>query len=145
MRNLTNPRTVLLSTLAAVVLAGGLLSHRPSPVSTAHADDGVVHLRLLSTAPAADTVLAASPAEVRLVFSEPPQMGGTTVRLVNAAEELVASTDAAADPEDAKEVFIRPESPLPAGTYTVMWRVIAQDGHTQRGEFAFRVGSPAEA
>ncbi len=103
--------------------------------------DEAPHLRLERTSPAADTTVASSPAEIRLFFSEPPQMSGTTVRLANAAEELVETTAAAADAEDPKEVFIRPASPLPAGSYTVHWRVIAQDGHTQRGSFDFRVGT----
>ncbi|TVP45414.1 MAG: copper resistance protein CopC [Gemmatimonadales bacterium] len=105
------------------------------------AEGSAPHLRLLSSSPQADTVVGTAPAEIRLVFSEPPQMRGTTVRLVNASEELVATSSAAADPEDARQVFIRPESTLPAGSYTVMWRVIAQDGHTQRGDFDFSVGS----
>jgi len=99
------------------------------------------HLRLVATQPAADTVLASAPEEIRLFFSEAPQMRGTTVRLVNAAEELVPTTAAAADPEDGRQVFIRPTAGLAAGIYTVQWRVIAQDGHTQRGDFGFRIGS----
>jgi methionine-rich copper-binding protein CopC len=99
------------------------------------------HLRLVATQPAADTVLASAPEEIRLFFSEAPQMRGTTVRLVNAAEELVATTAAAADPEDGRQVLIRPTAGLAAGIYTVQWRVIAQDGHTQRGDFGFRIGS----
>jgi len=111
---------------------------------TPAAEGSAPHLRLLSTAPAADTVVGTAPAEIRLVFSESPQMRGTTVRLVNAAEELVETSSAAADPDDTRQVIIRPEATLPAGSYTVMWRVIAQDGHTQRGDFEFRVGSSGE-
>jgi len=144
MRHLIRSKSLRLSALAALVLGSGILAARIAPVTAAQADDTVPHLRLLSTAPAADTVVSASPAEIRLFFSEPPQMRGTTVRLVNAAEELVATTSAEADAEDPKEVFIRPESPLAAGSYTVIWRVIAQDGHTQRGDFSFPVGSPAD-
>jgi len=110
-----------------------------TPAAEGHAP----HLRLLSTSPAADTVVASSPDTIRLQFSEAPQMRGTSVRLTNAANDLVATTDAAADPEDAAELFIRPASPLAPGAYTVHWRVIAQDGHTQRGEFGFRVGGTA--
>jgi copper resistance protein C len=103
--------------------------------------DEAPHLRLERSSPAADTTVATSPPEIRLFFSEAPQMTGTTVRLANAAEELVETTAAAADREDPKQVFIRPVAPLAAGSYTVHWRVIAQDGHTQRGSFDFRVGT----
>jgi len=107
-------------------------------VSAAHADD-LPHLRLNSTQPAADASVTESPAEIRLYFSEPPQMHGTSVRLADSAGELVATTEAVADDGDARQVFIIPEGALDPGAYTVHWRVIAQDGHAQRGEFGFRV------
>jgi methionine-rich copper-binding protein CopC len=119
--------------LAATIVAG------IGAGNEVHADP-VPHLRLVSTAPAADTVVAESPAEIRLFFSEAPQMRGTTVRLADAAEALVASSEVAADGEDPRQLFIRPSEPLGSGLYTVHWRVIAQDGHTQRGTFEFRVG-----
>ncbi len=121
--------------LFALFLAAGL-----APQADASADE-VPHLRLVSTSPAADTIVAESPSEIRLFFSEPPQMQGTTVRVADASEALVASTAVAADGDDPRQVYIRPVAALGAGSYTVHWRVIAQDGHTQRGSFGFRVGS----
>lgn len=117
-------------------LVGATLA--PAAESTLLAD-APPHLRLVSTSPAADTTLTSSPSEIRLNFSEPPQMRGTTVRLADASEALVPSTDAAADEDDRSQVIIRPEAPLAPGRYTVHWRVIAQDGHTQRGSFDFTV------
>lgn len=107
-------------------------------VTTAHADE-IVHLRLNSTQPEADAAVAESPAEIRLFYSEPPQMQGTSVRLANAEGEQVPASEATADAEDPREVFIVPDEPLAPGTYTVHWRTIAQDGHAQRGDFSFRV------
>lgn len=145
MRRALTPRTLLFSTLAGLVLVGGMLSDRFVPVGEALADDGVPHLRLVATSPAADSAVAGSPAEIRLFFSEAPRLRGTTIRLTRGADELVESTEAAADPEDAKELFIRPASPLAPGAYTVHWRVIAEDGHTQRGTFEFRVTAATSA
>lgn len=105
-------------------------------------DHGWTHLRLNATAPAADTVVTEPPAEVRLWFSEPPQMRGTSVRLADGGGELVPTTDAVADEEDPSQVFIRPLDVLGPGEYTVHWRVIAQDGHAQNGTFGFELGSP---
>jgi methionine-rich copper-binding protein CopC len=122
--------------LVVLVLLGGAWL---SPA----AEGSPPHLRLVSTSPAADSVVAASPDTIRLHFSEAPQLRGSTVRLTNAANELVASTDVAAHPEDPTELFICPGATLAPGVYTVHWRVIAQDGHTQRGEFGFRVGDTA--
>ena len=135
------------SILALVLLAGGALVVMAAPVADAADHDlraagpEAPHLTLVRTSPATDTTLAQGPAEIRLWFSEEPQMRGTSVRLTRGEDELVPSTDAAADAEDPKQVFIRPSTPLAAGSYMVHWRVIAQDGHTQRGTFSFRVGS----
>jgi copper resistance protein C len=98
-----------------------------------------LHLRLERTEPAGDEVVTEAPAEIRLFFSEAPQMRGTTVRLADAAGELVATTGATADEDDPREVYIRPDGELADGPYTVHWRVIAQDGHAQNGTFEFRV------
>ena len=98
-----------------------------------------VHLELRGSDPAADTTLAGSPEEVRLFFSEPPQMSGTTVRLADGGGALVATSEAEAQVDDPRQVFITIHDPLAAGTYTVHWRVIAQDGHAQNGDFSFSI------
>ena len=132
-----------LATLVPVALLGAVAfatlgPTAPDLVPTAHADE-IVHLRLNSTQPEADAAVAESPTEIRLFYSEPPQMHGTSVRLADSEGELVATTEATADAEDPREVFIVPDEPLAPGTYTVHWRTIAQDGHAQRGDFSFRV------
>ncbi len=126
-----------LAVVAALALAawGAAASVLAEP---AHADE-IIHLRLNSTQPEADAAVSESPAEIRLFYSEPPQMHGTSVRLADAEGELVPASEATADSDDAREVFIVPDEPLAPGTYTVHWRTIAQDGHAQRGDFTFRV------
>jgi copper resistance protein C len=137
-----------LRSIPALALALGLLLAGAPPSSAAPeagalhlmSDPGTaLHLRLDSTEPAAGTVLPASPSEIRLFFSERPQMDGTSVRLADAGGELVATTEAVADDADARQVFIVPQDSLAPGAYTVHWRVIAQDGHAQRGDFDFEV------
>jgi copper resistance protein C len=134
-------RIALLTALALTVIIAPTLASASLKDTTGQAE--IPHLRLVSSSPAADTTLAQSPAEIRLFFSEPPQMRGTSVRLADAGDNLVASSDAAADSEDARQVWIAPEAPLAPGRYTVHWRVIAEDGHTQRGSFSFQVGGAA--
>lgn len=126
MLSIRNPALSRLAFLAAAVLI--LL---PLPV--------LAHISLVRTAPEAAATLSASPAEIRLWFSESPQMRGTSVRLADAAGELVATTPAAPDGSDPRQVFTRPETVLAPGSYTVHWRAIAQDGHAANGRFEFRV------
>lgn len=120
-------KPLLPALLALVLLVPGLASV------------DVPHLQLLRAEPAADTVLAESPAEIRLFFSEEPQMTGTTVRLADSDDELVPSSDAAPDTVDARQVVIVPVEPVPPGAYTVYWRAISQDGHAVRGDFGFQI------
>jgi copper resistance protein C len=126
--------------LAFLISAGAAPALTISEVQGA--EDGALHLRLTATSPAADTVVTEPPEEVRLWFSEPPQMGGTAVRLADADGDLVSTSDAVADDEDPRQVFIRPREPLGSGEYTVHWRAIAQDGHAQNGTFGFEFRSP---
>lgn len=97
------------------------------------------HLRLIRSQPASDTTIAQSPEEIRLFFSEAPQIPGSTVRLTAGSDRLMETTETAADDDSPGQLFIRPTNSLSAGLYTVHWRVMAQDGHAQRGSFEFRI------
>lgn len=109
--------------------------------SRAPAAEPAVHLQLDRSHPAPDTTLA-SPAEIRLWFSQVPQASATSLRLIRDGSPVAAVGDLAADPEDGK-VFAAPvEETLPAGAYTVSWRTMAADGHVVRGEFTFTVQAP---
>ncbi|TVP80260.1 MAG: copper resistance protein CopC [Gemmatimonadales bacterium] len=136
------PASVVVRAAAAalfVAALGALLLAGTGTADLSAADR--LHLELRDSDPKADSTIVEAPSEVRLFFSEPPQMHGTSVRLVTEDEELVETTDAVADEEDPRQVFITPgeDVTLEDGTYTVMWRVIAQDGHAQRGEFVFHL------
>lgn len=131
----------VLTALALLVAAPGFWSLASAGELDPEADVQSVHLELRSTVPAADSTVTEGPTEVRLIFSEPPQMDGTRVRIVDSREELIPSSDVTADEEDPKEVFIQFEARLPADEYTVFWRTIAQDGHAQNGTFQFQVAA----
>lgn len=65
------------------------------------------HISLLRSAPAADTVLTQSPAEIRLWFSGVPREGTTSLQLLEVSEEpaSVHLTDVAPNPDDATIQF----------------------------------------
>lgn len=99
------------------------------------------HLTLDHALPGPDSVMATPVTEVRLHFSEPPQMRATSVRVVDASRSLVTTSPPSAFEGDERQVFVTIESPLAPGAYTVQWRVMALDGHVQRGDYSFRVAS----
>jgi len=97
------------------------------------------HLTLDHALPGPDSVVTSDVSEVRLFFSEPPQMRATSIRVVDASRTLMTSSPPSAYEGDERQVYVSMQAPLPSGSYVVQWRVMAQDGHVQRGDFSFRV------
>ena len=124
-----NRRRVLALAVVAAAFVPGLLAARPA----------YWHITMDRSAPADGEKVATQVTEIRLFFSGAPLMRGASVRVVNSARSLMRSSPPAADAEDPKEVFVTMNPPLPAGTYVIQWRCIADDGHVMRGDFTFEV------
>lgn len=77
--------------------------------------------------------------EVRLVFSQEPQEGSTSIRILDAAGQPVVQGELTVDREDPRVQMLLLEGPLDAGEYRVVWRAMAADGHVVRDEFSFTV------
>jgi copper resistance protein C len=123
---------LLVPLVAAVALLLG-------PVGSAAAHDVLV-----GSTPAQDAAVGPAPAGVSLEFSEAPQSLGTAV-VVTGPDGAPVSDGA---PElDGTAVTQPLAEDLPAGTYTVDWRVTSADGHPLSGTFTFDVteGAPAAA
>lgn len=100
------------------------------------------HLALEASAPKQDETLAASPETVTLWFTEAPQMAGTSVRLLPEGGRPLELEPATARANDSTVVVLEVSETLADGDYRVMWRAMARDGHTIRGDFGFSVRSP---
>ena len=96
------------------------------------------HFGLSKSAPAADASVP-SPGEVRLWFTEPPEDNSIAIRVINAAGDAVETGEATPDADDGKVFSVGIADALAAGTYTVAWRGIGDDGHVARGDFEFSV------
>lgn len=101
--------------------------------------DSSLHFDLARSAPAVGSMVHAAPTELRLWFTEAPQDGTTTVRVMNAADERIATGDVTVDPEDKKSFGIPFTAPVKAGQYKVTWRAMGPDGHVVTGDFGFNV------
>ena len=116
-----------MSRLGLVCALGALLSALTSPASA--------HSLLLSSVPAAETVVAGPPA-VTLRFNNRIEKKLSRIRLVSPQGEpraLAVRTGGAVDTVEA------PLPPLGAGRYRVDWQVLSTDGHVVSGTFAFSV------
>ncbi len=101
------------------------------------------HDELVSTEPAADAVLEASPPAVALEFSEDVLAVSAsfvpTVILSGPSGEVALGDPAV----DGKRVSAAVPEALAPGAYSVIWRVVSADGHPVSGTFAFSVSEAA--
>jgi copper transport protein len=120
--------------LALLAPLAGLWLLATGPVAAAH---GVLH----SSEPAGGTSLERAPAAVTLRFTERPDPGLSAVRVLDSGGRVVAGGPA--QPVAGRPLELRvPTAGLPAGGYTVAWRIVsAVDGHRTDGVFGFGVGA----
>jgi copper transport protein len=121
-----------LAALAALLAGLWLLAN--GPAAAAH---GV----LKSSEPAGGSSLERAPAAVTLRFSERPDPGLSTVRVLDSGGRVVAGGPA--QPVAGRPLELQvPATGLAAGSYTVSWRIVsAVDGHRTDGVFGFGVGA----
>jgi copper transport protein len=120
-----------LAALAAPLAGLWLLAS--GPAAAAH---GVLD----SSEPAGGSSLERAPAAVTLRFSERPDPGLSTVRVLDSGGRVVAGGPA--QPVAGRPLELRvPAAGLAAGSYMVTWRIVsAVDGHRTDGVFGFGVG-----
>lgn len=96
-----------------------------------------LHLRLVKAEPAADATVTSGPAEIRLYFSQEPEIRATRVTITDAASKEVEVAAAKADATDGKIVLAAITGTVVPGSYTVAWKTMAKDGHAVNGTFKF--------
>lgn len=88
--------------------------------------------------PQVGATVSVSPTKVRIWFDGALEPVSSTLRVQDASGKQVDKGDWHLDPSDATllEVSLHPLSP---GTYRVIWRVVARDGHRTKGDYTFTV------
>ena len=122
--------------LAVAIVGMGLVLG----VGVAFAAPAAAHAALRSSDPANGELLDTAPGQIRLVFTEPPDVGLTTVGMVDASGAKVSTGPPERATGSNKEIQVHLD-PVPDGVYTVTWRTVsATDGHVTAGAFTFGVG-----
>jgi len=100
----------------------------------------LAHAQLVASSPGAGAVLAESPEEIRLVFSEPLEVQVSSLDLATEDDSAVVMRAGEIDPEDPYAlVLVDPE--LADGVYQLTWRTLSSaDGHTAEGFLSFGIG-----
>jgi methionine-rich copper-binding protein CopC len=100
------------------------------------------HTTLTSAVPAKGAKVP-SPAQIKLTFAEPVKFPGVVVLDAKGGHHESGKAHAA-----GATVTEQVAGVLPAGVYTVGWRVVAEDGHPVTGDYKFTVvggSSPSPA
>jgi methionine-rich copper-binding protein CopC len=123
--------------LPALLLAllGGLVLLVGPGVGVASA-----HAELLGTTPGDGSVLSQTPTAVVLTFDEPVQPQGATIVVTAPGGSRVAAGAAVLAGNTVRSSI---HSLPAAGTYSVAYRVVSDDGHPVEGQFSFAARAPA--
>src|SRR5260221_4203058 len=99
------------------------------------------HANLVRSEPPANAILATSPSEIKLWFSEAIEVSFSQVQIFDRAGQPVKRIGVLlGDPADVKALRVAIQA-LPDGVYSVAWRTVsAADGHATSGAFAFVIG-----
>ncbi|TPI44679.1 copper resistance protein CopC [Mesorhizobium sp. B2-9-1] len=100
----------------------------------------LAHAALVATDPADGAVLAQSPTQFSLTFSEP--VSPLVLRLVRPDGSQLALTSFRL--KDRTVEIGNPET-LESGTHVLSWRVVSVDGHPVGGSALFSIGAPSAA
>lgn len=98
-------------------------------------DSTAMHLRLTKSEPAKDSVVAMAPTELKLWYSQTPQLRLSRVTLTGPAGAVTTGAIA----QDSLMLRVPITGAMAAGTYTVSWLTASSDGHPIRGTFGFSV------
>jgi methionine-rich copper-binding protein CopC len=98
---------------------------------------GIVHAHthLEKAMPADNSVLASSPSELMLHFSEATRLTALSIQKEGESE----STNISALPKDSSQALTIPLNPLAPGKYLVKWRALGADKHVMSGTLHFTV------
>jgi hypothetical protein len=96
------------------------------------------HAFLDHATPAVGSAVRASPAQVKLWFTQKLEPAFSTARVSDRSGKQVDKGDPQVDRADA--TLLRVSLPqLAPGTYRVTWRVLSVDTHVTEGDFTFNV------
>lgn len=99
------------------------------------------HDVLVGSDPASGAQLATSPKQVRLTFNEPVKPGYNNVNVIGPDGAQFATGQAQVD---GTNVTAGVKELSTAGTYTVAYRVLSEDGHPVDGKFTFTLTQPTK-
>ncbi|MCB0167220.1 MAG: copper resistance protein CopC [Anaerolineae bacterium] len=124
--------------LISLITLGGLVSLYPAV--------GHAHAEYERSDPPADAVIAQTPPEVQVWFTQElfRREGANALAVFGPAGGQVDNGDARIDDDDRTHMIVSLPTGLPDGRYTVTWQTLSlEDGDSHSGEFTFTVDASA--
>jgi len=109
-----------------------------SLLGIAVATGAIAHAMLDHALPRVGSSVRAAPDRVELWFSERLEPAFSTLKVIDSSGRQVDRGDASVDVRDRTHFSVS-LTPLPRGSYRVLWRVVSVDTHATAGDFAFEV------
>lgn len=103
----------------------------------------LAHGRLKSAVPAAGSTLTVVPRELRLDFSESPDLTFSSIRVVSSTGRDIPLGVLGYSADSRRSIVTRIAGALDAGVYTVIWQMAGDDGHPVRGRYDFVIAGDA--
>ena len=104
------------------------------------ASPAAAHAERESSDPTPGAVLDQAPSRVTIVFTEPPDLAFSSVKVFNAGGQEM-QTGATVEGDAPRSLSVPLPADLANGVYTVSWAVVSSaDGHASAGSFAFGIG-----
>ncbi|MGE0464601.1 MAG: copper resistance protein CopC [Vicinamibacterales bacterium] len=97
---------------------------------------GFAHMKLSKTLPAADSTITSKPEKVQIWYTQTPDKAVSRLTLTGPSGAVsLGPVEVGAD----KSLSAAVQGATPDGAYKVSWQTAGDDGHVQKGEFAFTV------
>lgn len=104
-------------------------------ISPGHA---YAHASLYRAVPSDGQVVTPAPTSIKLVFDRPIEASFSLVRVVDRSGSQVDDGKSEVRSDDPKMLEVGLTS-LSPGTYKVVWKIVALDGHRTSGSYSFTV------
>lgn len=88
--------------------------------------------------PKVGATVAAPPTRIRIWFDSALEPAFSTIRVQNASDKEVDNKDGRVNSSDVTLLEVTVPR-LPAGSYRVIWSVVARDGHRTTGDYSFAI------
>jgi methionine-rich copper-binding protein CopC len=88
--------------------------------------------------PRVGATIHVSPDRVRIWFDSALESVFSTIMVQSAGDKIADKRDGRVNPSDASLLEVSVPK-LPPGTYRVIWKVVARDGHRTSGDFTFTI------